>query len=333
MRRLPAEFEPQSFVQIIFPHEGTDWAPYLEEARRNFVAIAEAVARFEPCLVVCDDITKVKSYFGESTNLRFVAFTVDDTWARDCSGITVYDDGKARILDFTFTGWGGKFDASDDNAMTRALAPHYGAEVETVDMILEGGGIESNGKGLLLTTSECLLNTNRNAAMERHDVEAALARHFGIEKTLWLESGYLSGDDTDSHIDTLARFIAEDMIMYVKCEDEGDEHYEALKMMEAELEALRDAEGKPFRLVALPMSDPLHYDGERLPATYANFLILNGAVLVPVYGVSQDDDALAVFASAFPGRVIVPIDCSVLVRQHGSLHCVTMQFPEGVALS
>ena len=332
MRRLPAEFEAQSFVQIIFPHEGTDWAPYLEEARRNFAAIAKAIARFEPCLVVCDDIAKVKAYFDDTDNLHFIACAADDTWARDCSGITVYDSGKARILDFTFTGWGGKFDASDDNAMTRTLAPHYGAELETIDMILEGGGIESNGKGLLLTTSECLLNTNRNAAMSRSDVEAALTRHFGIEKTLWLEHGYLSGDDTDSHIDTLARFIAEDTIIYVKCDDEADEHYEALQAMESELEALRDADGKPFRLIALPMCDPLRYNGERLPATYANFLIVNGAVLVPVYGGSRDGDAVAVFEASFPDREIVPIDCSVLVRQHGSLHCVTMQFPERVTL-
>lgn len=332
MRRLPAEFEPQSFVQIIFPHEGTDWAPYLEEARQNFVAIAEAVARFEPCLVVCDDVAKTKSCFGKTDNLHFVACATDDTWARDCSGITVYDGGEARILDFTFTGWGGKFDASGDNAMTRTLAPCYGAEIETVDMILEGGGIESNGKGLLLTTSECLLNPNRNAAMDRSDVEAALARHFGIEKTLWLEHGYLSGDDTDSHIDTLARFIDEESIMYVKCEDKTDEHYEALRAMESELQALRNAEGNPFRLIPLPMCDPLHFDGERLPATYANFLIINGAVLLPVYGVAQDNDAVAAFEAAFPDREVIPVECSVLVRQHGSLHCVTMQFPGKVAL-
>ncbi len=332
MRRLPAEFEPQSFVQIIFPHPGTDWAPYLEEARQNFVAIAEAIARFQPCLVVCDDIDEVRAYFNDTENLHFAAYTADDTWARDCSGITVYENSEARILDFTFTGWGGKFDASRDSAMTVALAPRYGAPVETIPMILEGGGIESNGAGLLLTTSECLLNPNRNPQMDRAAVDAAMQTHFGIEKTLWLEHGYLAGDDTDSHIDTLARFIAEKTIMYVRCDDTEDEHYEALRAMEAELLALRDEQGLPFTLIPLPMCDALHYDGERLPATYANFLIINGAVLVPVYSVAQDDAALKIFANAFPGREIVPVDCAVLVRQHGSLHCVTMQFPEGVPL-
>ena len=332
MRRLPAEFEPQSFVQVIFPHPQSDWEPYLEEARANFVAIARGIARFEPCLVVCDDIDTVRAYFDDLTNLHFVQCDTDDTWARDSSGITVYDGGDAKILDFTFTGWGGKFDATLDSAMTRAIAGHYGAPVETIDMILEGGGIESNGEGVLLTTSECLLNPNRNAQMDKTAVETALKQHFGIKKTLWLESGYLSGDDTDSHIDTLARFISKDTIMYVRCDDSKDEHFEALGEMKRELEALRDLEGNPFTLIPLPMCDALYYDDERLPATYANFLIINGAVLVPVYGVSQDDEALAVFASAFPGREIVAVDCSVLVRQHGSLHCVTMQFPRGVDL-
>jgi agmatine deiminase len=330
MRRLPAEFEPQSFIQIIFPHEETDWAPYLEEARVAFVAIAEAIARFEPCLIVCDDVESVRGYFDDTSNLRFVPYSCDDTWARDCSGITIYDDGAPRILDFTFTGWGGKFDASRDNAMTAALAPTYGATVESAAMILEGGGIESNGNGMLLTTAECLLNPNRNPQMERTDVETALAAHFGVTKTLWLESGYLAGDDTDSHIDTLARFVDERSIVYIRCDNPEDEHYDALQRMEQELQELGNEHG--FTLTPLPMCDALYFDGERLPATYANFLFVNGAVLVPVYGLPQDREALEVFAACCPDREVVPVDCSVLVRQHGALHCVTMQFPKGIPL-
>ncbi|MDX1296548.1 MAG: agmatine deiminase family protein, partial [Sulfurimonadaceae bacterium] len=299
-------------------------------ARRNFVDIAQAVARFQPCLVVCNDIEHAKTYFPDNTNLYFVHYLGDDTWARDCSGITVYDNGEPLILDFTFTGWGGKFDAALDNAMTGSIANHYSAPVKAVKMILEGGGIESNGKGVLLTTEECLLNPNRNKAMTRSDVESALQQHFGIEKTLWLAHGYLAGDDTDSHIDTLARFVSEDTIMYVTCDDASDEHYKALQAMETELRALRTPEGIPFKLVALPMCDPLYYDGERLPATYANFLIINGAVLVPTYDLPQDAAVLEIFRKTMPSHEIVPVDCSVLVRQHGSLHCVTMQFPKGV---
>lgn len=334
MRYFPAEFEPQSFVQLIFPHPQSDWAPYLEEARQTFVNIASAVARYEPCLIVCDDVENVKSYFSSHDNLIFVSYQSDDTWARDCSALSVIDEeeDEALLLDFTFTGWGGKFDASRDNAMSTALRHAYGAPMQTVDLILEGGGIESNGAGSLLTTAECLLNPNRNAHLSQAQTEAILKKEFGVEQILWLHHGYLAGDDTDSHIDTLARFIDTDTIMYVKCGDQNDEHYDALKKMEEELQALRDIDGEPFTLIALPMCQPHFYDDERLPATYANFLIINDAVLLPVYNEPNDAKAIAICEKAFRGRDIIPIDCSVLIRQHGSLHCVTMQFPEDISL-
>jgi len=334
MRYFPAEFEPQSFVQLIFPHPSSDWAPYLEEARATFVAIAEAVARFEPCLIVCDDVDAVKGYFASHDNLIFVPYQTNDTWARDCSVLTVIDENEDEplLLDFTFTGWGGKFDATLDNAMSRSIGHVYGAPIQTIDLILEGGGVESNGAGSLLTTSECLLNPNRNNHLSKAQTEAILKKEFGVEQVLWLNHGYLAGDDTDSHIDTLARFIDTDTIMYVKCDDQNDEHYEALKKMEEELRALRDPDGEPFNLVALPMCSPHYYDDERLPATYANFLIINGAVLLPVYNDPHDAEAIDICRKAFKGRDIIPIDCSVLIRQHGSLHCVTMQFPEEVSI-
>ncbi|KFN40523.1 MAG: agmatine deiminase [Sulfuricurvum sp. MLSB] len=334
MRYFPAEFEPQSFVQLIFPHPQSDWAPYLEEARQTFVNIANAVARYQPCLIVCDNVDVVKSYFASHDNLVFIPYQSDDTWARDCSVLSVIDEDEDEplLLDFTFTGWGGKFDASRDNAMSSAIAHVYGAPMHKVDLILEGGGVESNGAGSLLTTAECLLNPNRNAHLTKAQTEAILKREFGVEQILWLNHGYLAGDDTDSHIDTLARFIDTDTIMYVKCDDQTDEHYAALKKMEEELTALRDLDGEPFKLIALPMCSPAFYDDERLPATYANFLIINGAVLLPVYNDPYDAEAIDICRKAFKGRDIVPIDCSVLIRQHGSLHCVTMQFPEDVSL-
>jgi len=334
MRYFPAEFEPQSFVQLIFPHPQSDWAPYLEEARACFVNIANAVARYQPCLIICDDVELVKSYFPSHDNLIFVAYQSDDTWARDCSVLSVIDEeeGEPLLLDFTFTGWGGKFDASRDNAMSNSIAHVYGAPMKKIDLILEGGGVETNANGSLLTTAECLLNPNRNPHLTKVQTEAILKKEFGVEQILWLNHGYLAGDDTDSHIDTLARFIDTDTIMYVKCDDKADEHYEALKKMEEELKTLRDIDGEPFNLVALPMTNPIFYDDERLPATYANFLIINDAVLLPIYNDSHDDEAIAICKKAFHGRDIVPIDCSVLIRQHGSLHCVTMQFPEDVSL-
>jgi agmatine/peptidylarginine deiminase len=334
MRYFPAEFEPQSFVQLIFPHPQSDWAPYLEEARQCFVNIATAIARYQPCLLICDDVELVKSYFGNQENLIFIAYQSDDTWARDCSALSVIDEeeDEAILLDFTFTGWGGKFDASRDNAMSSAIKTVYGTPMKKIDLILEGGGVETNGAGSLLTTAECLLNPNRNSHLTKAQTEAILKKEFGVEQILWLNHGYLAGDDTDSHIDTLARFIDTDTIMYVKCDDKEDEHYDALKKMESELQTLRDIEGEPFNLIALPMCQPHFYEDERLPATYANFLIINDAVLLPVYNDPHDAEAIAICKKAFHGRDIIPIDCSVLIRQHGSLHCVTMQFPEEVSL-
>lgn len=334
MRYFPAEFELQSFVQLIFPHPHSDWSKYLEEARQCFVAIATATAAYEPCVIVCDDIEVVKSYFVSHDNLIFIPYQSDDTWARDCSALTVIDEDEdeALLLDFTFTGWGGKFDASRDNAMSQSIKNIYGARMEKINLVLEGGGVESNGAGTLLTTSQCLLNPNRNPHLDKNKTEALLKKELGVEQILWLNHGYLAGDDTDSHIDTLARFIDTNTIMYVKCDDKNDEHYSELQKMEQELIAFRDLDKEPFELIALPMTNPIYYDNERLPATYANFLIINDAVLVPIYNDAHDAEAIAIFKRTFKNRTIVPIDCSVLIRQHGSLHCVTMQFYEEVGL-
>ncbi|MCX6077779.1 MAG: agmatine deiminase family protein [Campylobacterales bacterium] len=330
MRRFIAEFEEQSFTQIIFPHAKSDWAEYLDEAEETFVNIINAIIRYQKCLVVCDDVKSVKSRFKDSRNLYFVEYQTNDTWARDSSVLCVEENGEVKLLDFIFTGWGGKFDARLDNEMSRAIANRYSTKMESYDFILEGGGVESNGAGVVLTTSECVLNKNRNHMLDSIEITQKISAYLGATEVLYLNHGYLAGDDTDSHIDTLARFCDEKTIMYVKCEDESDEHYKELKLMEEELQELEKSHG--FKLVALPMTDEMIYDDERLPATYANFLIINGAVIVPTYGVSQDEEALEIFRKTFIGREIVAVNCSVLVRQHGSLHCVTMNFAKGVEI-
>jgi agmatine deiminase len=330
MKRLIAEFEEQSFTQIIFPHAKSDWALYLEEAQETFVNIINAIIKYQKCLVVCDDVESVKSRFEKNENLYFVEYETNDTWARDCSVLCVKDGEEIKLLDFTFTGWGGKFEALKDNAMSGAIKGCYDKEVVKVDLILEGGAVESNGIDTILTTSECMLNKNRNTNLSKDEMTKILQDEFGMSKILYLNHGYLAGDDTDSHVDTLARFIDERSIMYVKCEDENDEHYKELKLMEDELKAFAKEYG--FRLIALPMSDACYFDEERLPATYANFLFLNGAVLVPTYGVKQDEEALKIFRETFPSKDIVGIDCFSLIKQHGSLHCVTMNFASGVLL-
>lgn len=338
MFRLPAEWEPQSFVQFTFPHQDSDWKSNLAAAERTFVACIEAVARFEPVLVVCDSTERVAGLLPKSIldRVTLVAQPSDDTWTRDHGPVTVLDDdGQPLLLDFVFNGWGLKFAAARDNLLTGRL--HAGGTLgdhalRTAGWVLEGGALEVDGRGTLLTTSECLLSPNRNPAFTREKYAFELRQWLGIRRILWLDHGYLAGDDTDSHIDTLARFTDPETIAYVKCDDPEDEHFTALREMEEQLRTFRTAAGEPYRLVALPWPAPCYHteDGHRLPATYANFLIVNGGVILPTYGVPQDEAAQRVLSELFPGREVVPVDCRTLIQWHGSLHCITMQYPKGV---
>ncbi len=330
MRRFIAEFEEQSFTQIIFPHPKSDWVDYLDEASQTFINIINIIIQYQKCLVVCYDIQAVKKHFEAHENLHFIAFETNDTWARDCSVLSVQNSTDVELADFIFTGWGGKFDASKDNAMSKAIAAHYSKPLVSYNFILEGGAVESNGEGIVLTTAECVLNKNRNHTLTHEQIIQKLKETLGATEILILNHGYLAGDDTDSHVDTLARFISKDTIMYVACKDEKDEHFKELKRMEEELLALSKSHG--FKLIALPMTDAVYFDDERIPATYANFLFINGAVIVPTYNVAQDEEALNIFRKSLPHLDVIGVDCSVLVRQHGSLHCVTMNFARDVEI-
>lgn len=335
-RRLPAEWEKQSAVQLTFPHKNSDWAPYLEQVIPCFVAIAESISQFQKVLIVCDNISEVKSYLQHipENQIKFVEIPSNDTWARDHGAITIEEDGDLTLLDFIFNGWGLKFAADKDNLINYQLFEKEIFKTNAlfkVGMVLEGGGIESDGKGTIMTTSACQLSPNRNPHLSTDDIEENFKELFGAEKVLWLNHGYLAGDDTDSHIDTLARFCNEQTIAYVKCNDEKDEHFEELKAMEEELKSFTNCNNEPYQLVALPMPDACYDDeGNRIPATYANFTIINKAVLVPTYGVQQDEEALSIIQTIFPDRKVIGINCFPLILQHGSLHCVTMQYPEGV---
>jgi agmatine/peptidylarginine deiminase len=320
MRRFIAEFEEQSFTQIIFPHPQTDWNEYLLEAQECFVNIIKSIQKFQACVIVCYDIQAVKSHFQNTKNLYFVEYITDDTWARDCSALSVQTQNGIELLDFTFNAWGGKFEAKKDNAMSSFLTQ----DAKQIDFVLEGGSVETNGQNLLLTTSTCMLNKNRNPRLSKEQITQKLKSFFGTQEILYLNHGYLAGDDTDSHIDTLARFISTDSLMYVQCTDPNDEHFNALQKMQEELENF--ARIYRLKLIPLPMTQAIYYEGQRLPATYANFLFVNGAVLVPTYGVKEDSIALEIFKHTFKQREVVGVDAQVLIRQHGSLHCVTMNF-------
>ncbi len=335
--RLPAEWEKQSFLQLTFPHKNSDWNYLIEKVSQCFVEIVSKASRFQDVLVVCDDIAQVKSYFSSVENIFFVQAKSNDTWARDHGGITVIENEYAVIQNYIFNGWGNKFEAGLDNQITRKLfkkGVFQGCELKSLDFVLEGGSIESDGKGTILTTSECLLSDTRNPKFSKKEIEDFMCENFGAERVLWLNNGYLAGDDTDSHIDTLARFCNENTIAYVGCNNSEDEHFEALQKMKSELMEFKNYAGNPYKLVELPMADAcFDEEGTRLPATYANFTIINNAVLVPVYGVSQDKNALEILQQCFPQKEIIAVNCRVLIEQHGSLHCVTMQYPEDVKLN
>ncbi len=331
---LPAEWAEQEFVQLTWPHADTDWADMLDEVNECFVNIARAILKYENLLIVCVDSEEIEAFFDEEelAKITFAEMPTNDTWARDHGGITIFENGKRTICDFTFNGWGMKFAANHDNQITRKLydAGIFGeAEyMNCLNFVLEGGSIESDGEGTILTTAECLLSDNRNNATKKH-IEAKLKEFFGAKQVLWLHYGYLAGDDTDSHVDTLARLCPNNTIAYIKCDDETDEHYEALKEMEEELKSFSPlGAGGSFELIDLPMADAVYFEEERIPATYANFLIINGAVLMPTYNSPKDKIAAKQLKKAFPDREIIGIDCNALIKQHGSLHCVTMQYPK-----
>jgi agmatine deiminase len=334
--RLPAEWEPQDGVLLAWPHEESDWQPYLHAVQPVFAEIVREITRFETALIAAPDPDLVREQLlntgADLERVRIYEIDTNDTWARDFGPITVESEGGLKLLNFGFNGWGLKFPADLDNRINRRLQGlgAWKAPLETVGLILEGGSIESDGRGTILTTEECLLNENRNPHLIREELEQEMHGLFGCDRFLWLASGYLAGDDTDSHVDTLARLCPDDTIAYVTCNDPHDEHFQALQAMESELKTFRTRDGRPYRLIPLPWPEArFDEEGTRLPATYANFLIINGAVLVPTYEDKNDPAALEAIRQAFPGREVVGINCGPLILQHGSLHCVTMQLPKG----
>lgn len=336
MKRLPAEWEQQACVQLTWPHRDTDFAYVYDRAVACFVSIAREISKRQKLIIACKSKEKVLQELGfvMNQNISFYEVETNDVWARDHGAITVLENNTTCLYDFTFNGWGQKFPAEKDDKITKALFDANAfpkASYKKIPFVLEGGSIESDGKGILMTTESCLLSKFRNSNMSKSQIEIFLMKTFNLKKILWLSHGELAGDDTDGHIDTLARFVDEHTIAYVSCADANDVHYDDLQAMKRELESFTDENGQPYQLIALPMT-PAIFDesGNRIPATYANFLIMNDAILLPIYNCETDKKAIAILQQTFTTKEIVPIDCSVLILQHGSLHCVTMQYPQGV---
>ncbi|HET6419092.1 MAG TPA: agmatine deiminase family protein [Geobacteraceae bacterium] len=337
-RRLPAEWEDQDGIIIAWPHGFSDWRPVLSLVEPVFAEITAHVSKFEQVIVVAPDPDAVRLVLertsAEQDRIRIIRLETNDTWSRDFGPITVLENETPLLLDFGFNGWGLKFAADKDNLVTSRLhkAGVFGSTpLLKADMVLEGGSIESDGQGTMLTTAQCLLSPNRNPHLDKDGIEARFSEYFGADHFLWLNHGFLAGDDTDSHIDTLARLCPHNTILHIKTDDTGDEHYQAFLNMENELHAFRTRDGSRYRIESIPLPSPVFDDdGERLPATYANFLVINGAVLVPTYRDKADGAALDIIRDVYPGRSVIGVDCLPLILQHGSLHCVTMQVPKGV---
>lgn len=319
-RRIPAEWEAQEALMVVFPPKQSDWAHSLEEIHQTYLAFINTIARFQKCMVICEDKKTLATALASLQNIELIEMPTNDTWIRDFGGINIYQNGKRQTYDFTFNAWGNKFEASMDNGITQKLFDegYLVGKLKTFDFVLEGGSIDSNGDGVMLSTAYCLFEENRNPELSKKKIKKTLMKLFGLKELIILKHGALMGDDTDSHIDTLARFIDKKTIAYVKCTDKKDEHYKELKKMEKELKKTG------FDLVALPLPSAKYFNNHRIPATYMNFVLINNAVLVPTYSDLYDEEVLKTFACHFPEREIVGIESSILIREHGSLHCASM---------
>ncbi|MGD9583733.1 MAG: agmatine/peptidylarginine deiminase [Lysobacterales bacterium] len=335
--RWPAEWEPQDAILLAWPHAGTDWAAHLPAVEQAYVGLIEAITRFEDVvLVVADADVEARARHClqalPTARLHWVSAEYDDTWLRDCGPVVLTADDRFALLDFHSTGWGGKYACERDDALISELVRaglFRNADRLRYPFALEGGAIDGDGAGSVLSTRHCL--QHRHPGLNPDQLDARLRQLLHAQRLLLLESGELQGDDTDAHVDTLARFVSVDTIAFQACDDPADPQFAALAAMHEELRALRTADGQPYRLLALPWARPIHAaNGRRLAASYANFLIVNAAVLVPAYGDPADALAEQVLAQAFPDRQAIGVNARPFIEQNGSLHCLSMQLPRGV---
>lgn len=339
---LPPEWAMQSGLLLTWPHLDSLWIDMLPQIERVFIQVATEVSYFQPVIISCQNSVHQAHVFqllrhanAKMDHIHCHIAKANDIWVRDHGPISVFKNKQPVLLDFTFNGWGNKHAHEKDNLVTQQLhqqAVFHSTMHEPIDLILEGGAIEVDGQGTLLMAKSCVLNPNRNTHHSQLDIEKKLASLFGINKTLWLDHGYLEGDDTDGHIDTLARFTDPNTIVYTYCDDPTDSHYETFQLMQDQLRSFRNHENKPYQLIPLPWTSAVFADSDkrRLPANYANFLIINDAVLLPTYNDAKDPEAIDLLKQIFPNRKIIPIPATTVVQWNGSIHCMTMQLPKGI---
>ncbi|PSM51753.1 agmatine deiminase family protein [Campylobacter blaseri] len=315
--RTFGEWEKQELIFLALPHKNSDWAEYLDEILDYYVNLVKIIAKYQKVVLISPNKKDFEKYFKDVKNVEFYEIDTNDTWIRDYGAIDVLKGDKIVANDFKFNAWGGKFQSQKDNEVNDKLFKNFSGKVVKHNLVLEGGSIDFNGNGIMLTTQKCLLNENRTNGLTKDDFNKIFKDIFGIKDVIWLKNGFIKGDDTDNHVDTLARFIDEQTIAYSSCEDKEDEHYNELKKMENELKQTK------FNLISLPIPKPIFYDDVRLPATYANFVFVNGALIVPTYGDKNDEIVLDRLKKALPNHDVVGVDSRVLIRQNGSIHCST----------
>jgi len=328
MIRLPAEWEPQQQVLLTWPHKYSAWRGQLPEIDKFYVQATNIISQFQYITLIAYDKEHqqhIKKQIKDeySHNIKITCIQTNDTWIRDYGPITVYNNQNPMLLNFNFNGWGSKFPANLDNLVNTQLIkkkqPH-----KDFSLILEGGSIDSNGDGELLTTESCLLTNTRNKNHTKEKLEIFFKENLGIKKTHWLQNTTMLGDDTDGHIDMFARFVNKKTIVYAKSHHPNDPNAIALNKLEQQLTLLRNSQGEQFNLIPLPQPQAIMWNQQPLPVSYINFLLINQAVLVPTYNVSQDKTILEQFQTIFPQKKIYGIDSSILIRHGGSIHCASM---------
>jgi agmatine deiminase len=334
---MPAEWTPHQATWLSWPHKRASWPGNFEPVEPVMVRFVAALAAHELVRINVLDAAHEAHVAGllegevKAANVRFHRFPTNDAWCRDHGALFVTRrEGQAThglALDFRFNAWGGKYPPFDlDDAIPPQMASELGVECRSIDMVLEGGSIDVNGAGALLTTEQCLLHPNRNPSLTRDDIERRLREALGVNQIIWLGDGIV-GDDTDGHVDDLTRFVSEDTVVTVVERDTGDENHDALAANRERLDSVQLAGGRPLRVLEIPMPSPVLYEGDRLPASYANFYIGNGTVVMPAFNDPADDPARRVLASCFPDRKVVAIDCTDLVLGLGTFHCLSQQVP------
>jgi agmatine/peptidylarginine deiminase len=308
--RIPAEWEKQKSIMVVFPTTHKDWQHSIKEIQHSYINFINTIKKYQKCIVICDTPEILDNFFDSYKNIEIKNIKTDDTWIRDFGAIDVFIDGKLKSYNFIFNAWGNKFKSSLDNKFNNSF---FEKSLINIDFILEGGSIDNNGDGIMLTTQKCIFNKNRNSTCK--DIKSKIKTIFGLKELIVLKHGALIGDDTDSHIDTLARFISKNTIVYTKCYDKNDTHFKELEMMEKELQKTS------FKLIPLPLPKAKYFNNQRLPATYINFLFINGALIVPTYDDENDEKVVAIFKKIVPNRKILKVNASIFIREYGSLHC------------